>query len=236
MIWIVVRLGKKVNSGTLFTHGKTKQDVSQPVAPTTVEQRLARKNELKASGTLLIALPDKNQLKFNSHKDSKTLMEAVEKRFEGNTETKKVQKTILKQYQSTSPQFDNEDLKQIDVDDLKEMDLRWQMAMLTMWARRKGHFAKECRSPKDPRRPDTADLQRRTVPIETSTSNALVSQCDDLVFNIAHIAVETDHLSFNVQLSPSKLKQDLSYTSKPSAPIIEDWVSDSEEESEPKDP
>nr|GFB83691.1 ribonuclease H-like domain-containing protein [Tanacetum cinerariifolium] len=38
--------------------------------------------------------------------------------------------------QSTSPQLDNEDLKQIDVDDLEEMDLRWKMAMLTMRARR----------------------------------------------------------------------------------------------------
>nr|GFC18792.1 hypothetical protein [Tanacetum cinerariifolium] len=69
--------------------------------------------------------------------------------------------------QSTSPQFDNKDLKQIDVDDLEEMDLRW-----------KGHFAKECRSPKDPRRPDTAELQKMTVSVKTSTSNALVSQCD----------------------------------------------------------
>nr|GEW46234.1 hypothetical protein [Tanacetum cinerariifolium] len=34
------------------------------------------------------------------------------------------------------PQLDNEDLKQIDLDDLKEMDLKWQMAMLTMKARR----------------------------------------------------------------------------------------------------
>nr|GFC94485.1 hypothetical protein [Tanacetum cinerariifolium] len=59
--------------------------------------------------------------------------------------------------QSTSPQFDNEDLKQIDVDDLEEMDLRWQMAMLTMRARRKGHFARECRSPKDPRRLGAAE-------------------------------------------------------------------------------
>nr|GFB87176.1 hypothetical protein [Tanacetum cinerariifolium] len=33
--------------------------------------------------------------------------------------------------QSTSPQFDNDDLKQIDVDDLEEMDLKWQMAMLS---------------------------------------------------------------------------------------------------------
>nr|GFA77882.1 hypothetical protein [Tanacetum cinerariifolium] len=44
------------------------EGVSQPVAPTTAEQRLARKNELKARGTLLMALPDKLQLKFNSHK------------------------------------------------------------------------------------------------------------------------------------------------------------------------
>nr|GFD02034.1 hypothetical protein [Tanacetum cinerariifolium] len=38
--------------------------------------------------------------------------------------------------QSSSPQLDNEDLKQIDVDDLEEMDLKWQMAMLTMRAMR----------------------------------------------------------------------------------------------------
>nr|GEZ01130.1 hypothetical protein [Tanacetum cinerariifolium] len=75
--------------------------VVQPVAPTTAEQKLARKNELKARGTLLMALPYKHQLKFNSHKDAKTLMEAIEKRFGGNTETKKVQKTFLKQ------QFEN---------------------------------------------------------------------------------------------------------------------------------
>nr|GEX22806.1 ribonuclease H-like domain-containing protein [Tanacetum cinerariifolium] len=51
-----------------------------PVAPTTAEQRLPRKNELKARGTLLMALPDKHQLKFNIHNDAKTLMEAIEKR------------------------------------------------------------------------------------------------------------------------------------------------------------
>nr|GEW73533.1 reverse transcriptase domain-containing protein [Tanacetum cinerariifolium] len=54
--------------------------VLQPVSPTTAEQRLARKNELKAHSTLIMALPDKHQLKFNYHKDAKTLMEAIEKR------------------------------------------------------------------------------------------------------------------------------------------------------------
>nr|GEX72365.1 ribonuclease H-like domain-containing protein [Tanacetum cinerariifolium] len=68
---------------------KNGKRVVQPVAPTTAEQRLARKNELKAHGTLLMALPDKHQLKFNIDKDAKTLMEAIEKRFGGNKETKK---------------------------------------------------------------------------------------------------------------------------------------------------
>nr|GEV88019.1 ribonuclease H-like domain-containing protein [Tanacetum cinerariifolium] len=71
--------------------------VVQPVAHRSAEQKVARRNELKACGTLLLALPDKHQLKFNSHKDAKTLIEAIEKRFGGNTKTKKVQKTLLKQ-------------------------------------------------------------------------------------------------------------------------------------------
>nr|GEW98677.1 hypothetical protein [Tanacetum cinerariifolium] len=38
--------------------------------------------------------------------------------------------------QPNSPQLNNEDLQQIHPDDLEEIDLRWQMAMLTMRARR----------------------------------------------------------------------------------------------------
>nr|GFC06946.1 hypothetical protein [Tanacetum cinerariifolium] len=43
---------------------------------------------------------------------------------------------------------------------------------------------------------------------------------------------ENEHLAFNVQLSPSKHEQDL--PSRPSAPIIKDRVSDSEEEDIPQ--
>nr|GEZ98282.1 ribonuclease H-like domain-containing protein [Tanacetum cinerariifolium] len=180
--------------------------------------------------------------------------------------------------QSTSPQLDNEDLKQIDVDDLEEMDLRWQMAMLTMRARRflqktcrnlgahgptsmgfdmskvechnfhrKGYFTRECRSPKDPRKAGTAEPQRRTVPVETSTSNALVSQCDGIgsydwsyqaeeePVNFALMAFSSNSSSDN-ELSPTKPEQHLPHTTRPSAPIIEDWVSNSEEESATKAP
>nr|GEW79745.1 putative ribonuclease H-like domain-containing protein [Tanacetum cinerariifolium]GEX13582.1 putative ribonuclease H-like domain-containing protein [Tanacetum cinerariifolium] len=96
------------------------------------------------------------------------------------------------------------------IDNLKEMDLRWQMVMLTIRARRflknikssmrktlwndiarlvpnkvkyynchkRGHFARECKAP---RSQDTKHKEstRRTVPVETPASAALVS-CDDL--------------------------------------------------------
>ncbi|GKB38929.1 hypothetical protein Tco_0883871 [Tanacetum coccineum] len=61
---------------------------------------LARKNELKARDTLLMALLNEHQLKF-TYKCAKTLMEAIEKRFGGNKESKKTQKTLLKlQYEN----------------------------------------------------------------------------------------------------------------------------------------
>nr|GFD14205.1 hypothetical protein [Tanacetum cinerariifolium] len=47
----------------------------------------------------------------------------------------------------------------------------------------------------------------------------------DLVFHTPPSS-ENEHLAFNVQLSPTKPEQDLS--SRPSAPIIEDYVFDSE--------
>nr|GEZ42478.1 ribonuclease H-like domain-containing protein [Tanacetum cinerariifolium] len=94
-LWEVIINGDSLVPTVVF------KGVVQPAAILTAEQKLARRNELKARGTLLIALPDKHQLKFNSHKDAKTLMEAIEKRFGENTETKNVQKTLLKQ------QFEN---------------------------------------------------------------------------------------------------------------------------------
>ncbi|GJV82315.1 ribonuclease H-like domain-containing protein [Tanacetum coccineum] len=111
--------------------------------------------------------------------------------------------------QSNSPQLDNEDLQQIHPDDLKEMDLRWQMAMLTMRERRflkntrrkfsmngtetigfdkskvecfnchkRGYFARECKAPRNQEN-RIRESTRRSVPMETTTSNALIS-CDGL--------------------------------------------------------
>ncbi|GJW25799.1 hypothetical protein Tco_0039610 [Tanacetum coccineum] len=65
------------------------------------------------------------------------------------------------------------------IDNLKEMDLRWQMAMLTMRERR---FLKNTRrrlivNGNETIGFDKSKITRRVVPVETTTSNALVS-CD----------------------------------------------------------
>ncbi|GJS72237.1 putative ribonuclease H-like domain-containing protein [Tanacetum coccineum] len=91
---------------------RTVDGVEQTYPPTTAEEKLARKNELKARGTLLMALPNEHQLKFNTYKCAKTLMEAIEKRFGGNKESKKTQKTLLKQQYENLNRSSSEGLDQ----------------------------------------------------------------------------------------------------------------------------
>nr|GEW39280.1 ribonuclease H-like domain, reverse transcriptase, RNA-dependent DNA polymerase [Tanacetum cinerariifolium] len=157
--------------------------VDKTYPPTTVEEKLAKKNELKVRGTLLMALPNEHQLNFNSYKSSKPLMEAINKRF-----------------------GDNKDLKQIDPGDLEVIDLKWQMAMLTMRARRflqktgmnlgvkgtdtrecynchrRGHLTRECKASKHQENRNR-ETTTRTMPVHETTSNALVSQCDALGYD-----------------------------------------------------
>ncbi|GJT04021.1 putative ribonuclease H-like domain-containing protein [Tanacetum coccineum] len=89
-LWEVILNGNKVLKRKI-------REVEQEYEPTTTEEKQDRRNEMKARGTLLMALPNKDQLKFHSYKDAKLLMEAIEKRCGGNKESKKVQRTLLKQ-------------------------------------------------------------------------------------------------------------------------------------------
>nr|GEV37199.1 hypothetical protein [Tanacetum cinerariifolium] len=169
--------------------------VLQPVAPTTAEQKLARKNELKAREfrqirdrlqklvsqleihgvslsqedvnlkflrsllskwkTHTLIWRNKADLEEQSLNDlfkSLKIYEAeVKQSFSTGTTTQNLAFVSSSNTDSTTESvsaaasvfaiypkmpLDNEDLKQIDVDNLEEMDLRWQMDMLTMRARR----------------------------------------------------------------------------------------------------
>ncbi|GJY94770.1 ribonuclease H-like domain-containing protein [Tanacetum coccineum] len=377
---------------------KVVEGVETTIAPTTAEEKAKRRLELKARSTLLMGIPNEHQLKFNSIKDAKSLLQAVEKSSEVLDQTfDRLQKLIsqleihgesisqedvnqkflrslspewnthtivwrnkpeidtlslddlynnLKIYepevkgtsssstntqnvafvssnntnstngavntahgattastqatvvnsttidnlsdavicaffasQPNSPQLDNEDLQQINPDDLEEMDLRWQMAMLTMRARRflkntgrkltmngtktigfdkskvecynchkRGHFARECRAPRNQENRNKENT-RRVVPVETTTSNALIS-CDgnfmppkhDFSFSgIKEFVNEPIVSKPTVKKHVVETSEAKASANKPKvvrknngAPIIKDYVFDSEEEDVPQ--
>nr|GEU94760.1 ribonuclease H-like domain-containing protein [Tanacetum cinerariifolium] len=179
-----------------------------------------------------MTLPDKHQLKFNIHKDAKSLMEAIKKRLQKlisqleildleeqslddlfnnlkiyeaevnissttshNTQniafvssnnidnTNESVYTVLNVFAASSKASVSTLLNMDSLSDA-EMDLKWQMVMLTMRARRflqktgrnlGANGTTAIRSPRDNKNKDTPI---RTVPVKVSTSNALVSQCD----------------------------------------------------------
>ncbi|GJR98833.1 hypothetical protein Tco_0271007 [Tanacetum coccineum] len=147
----------KPENGNIALKTTLVEGVERVIPPTTTEEKAQRRLELKARSTLLMGIPNEHQLKFSSIKDAKSLLHAIEKRFGGNATTKKTQRNLLKQYQSNSLQLDNEDLQQIHPNYLDEIDLR------------------------APRNQENGNRERtrRSVPVETTTSNALIS-CDGL--------------------------------------------------------
>ncbi|GJT85163.1 hypothetical protein Tco_1066880 [Tanacetum coccineum] len=86
-----------VNGDSVSTLTSASVGAEGPIPPKTAEQKLARKNEIKAKSSCMLAIPDEHILKFHAYKDAKSIWEAIKNRFGGNKESKKMQKTILKQ-------------------------------------------------------------------------------------------------------------------------------------------
>nr|GEV06046.1 putative ribonuclease H-like domain-containing protein [Tanacetum cinerariifolium] len=154
--------------------------------PVTNEEKAQKKNDVKARSMLLMALPNEHLMTFNQYKDAKTLFAAIETRFVGNEATKKTQKTLLKQlyenFSATSTksldlifnrlqklvnQLAVLDLKQIHEDDLEEMDLKWQLALLSMRAKRVPRNQEN--------RTKNQETTRRTVNVEDSSSKVIMT-------------------------------------------------------------
>ncbi|GJZ92695.1 hypothetical protein Tco_0664760 [Tanacetum coccineum] len=155
-----------------------------------------------------------------------SLLQLIEKRIRrGKLLLKRLAKSS-KAHQPNSPQLDNEDLQQINPDDLEEMDLRWQMAMLTIRARR---FLKNTRR-------KTSSLGYNAV-LPPYTGNFMPPKPDLSFFGLEEfvnepIVSEPTVKKPVVETSEAKASADKPKAVKKNngAPIIEDWVSDSEEE------
>ncbi|GJT33685.1 ribonuclease H-like domain-containing protein [Tanacetum coccineum] len=90
-------LWEVIKNGNTPPIKKVVEGVETTIAPATAKEKAQRRLELKARSTLLMGIPNEHQLMFNSIKDAKSLLQAVEKRFGGNAATKKTQRNLLKQ-------------------------------------------------------------------------------------------------------------------------------------------
>nr|GEW24658.1 putative reverse transcriptase domain-containing protein [Tanacetum cinerariifolium] len=221
-------LWKVIENGATLLKTNVVKGVTTEVPITTTEEKAQKRLEVKARSNLMMGISNEHQLKFNSIKNAKKFLEAVEKRFVNTAHGVSTTSTQVNAAYSTnidnlsdvvicsffasqpnSPRLVHEDLEQIDPNDIEEMDLRWQIAMLTMRAKRYlkkirrkltvnvnentgfdksnvecynchkiKHFARECRAPRNQDNKNK-ESSKRSVPVETSTSIALVS-CDGL--------------------------------------------------------
>nr|GFB69626.1 hypothetical protein [Tanacetum cinerariifolium] len=202
-----------IENGNSLPKTQTVEGVETVMPITSAEDKAQKRLEVKAMSTLMMGVPNEHQLKFNSIKDAKSLLEVIEKSNATNsTNIDNLGDAIICAFlasQSNSSKLINKDLEQIHPDDIEEMDLKWQMAMLTMRAKRflkntgrkldlNGNetiaFDKtkvECynfhkrnhfvREYKAPKAQDNRNREstRRNVLVETTNSSALVS-CEGL--------------------------------------------------------
>ncbi|GKB77397.1 ribonuclease H-like domain-containing protein [Tanacetum coccineum] len=151
-----------------------------PIPPKTVEQKLARKNELKAKSTLLLAIPDEHLLKFHGIKDSKTLC-YLPGRCKSEIDMKStISLEVIVNGDSVSTaapaSAGAEDLEKIDTNDLEEMDLKcFDKTKVECYnCHRRGHFGRECRAPRNQGKRNGDNL-RRVILVETPANVMVVT-------------------------------------------------------------
>ncbi|GJV60279.1 hypothetical protein Tco_1466379 [Tanacetum coccineum] len=227
------------------------EGVEKVIPPTTTEEKAQKRLEVKARSILMMGILNEHQLKFNSIKGAKLLLEDVEKRFglvtaqaintangvfAANTQVNaanidKLSDAVICAFlasQLNNPQLAMR-LQQIYPIIWKEMDLRWQMAMLTMRVRR---FLKNTGKKLIINGNESVGFDKSKWSATTTTRRDILLKSVELqeikttrTRKSQEGAEEGPNIS-STAYSSSSLTQRKSNDS----PIIEDWVSDSEEE------
>ncbi|GJT93907.1 ribonuclease H-like domain-containing protein [Tanacetum coccineum] len=96
-LWDVIENGNSFKPEPRVTANEDGTSTSSLPGPVTNEEKIQKKNDVKARSMLLMALPNEHLLTFSQYKEAKTLFEAIQARFGGNNATRKTQKTLLKQ-------------------------------------------------------------------------------------------------------------------------------------------
>ncbi|GJY32845.1 putative ribonuclease H-like domain-containing protein [Tanacetum coccineum] len=96
-LWDVIENGNSFKLEPRVTANADGTSTSSLPGPVTNEEKIQKKNDVKARSMLLMALPNEHLLTFSQYKEAKTLFEAIQARFGGNDATRKTQKTLLKQ-------------------------------------------------------------------------------------------------------------------------------------------
>nr|GFA86256.1 ribonuclease H-like domain-containing protein [Tanacetum cinerariifolium] len=95
---------------------------------TTAEEHIVVQKELKARTTLLQSIPDDHVADFHYMDDAKDIWNAVKARFGGNTESKKMRKSMLKQ-ELLEFRIEDED---INLKFLRALPSSWSKVALTL--------------------------------------------------------------------------------------------------------
>ncbi|GJY44624.1 hypothetical protein Tco_0432837 [Tanacetum coccineum] len=112
-LWEIIEEGNSFKPVARTTTNEDGTSTTTIPGAVTAEQKILKKNDLKARSILMMTLPSEHLLTFNKHKDAKSLFEAIEARFGGNEATKKTQKTLLKQMYETFNASSSESLDSI---------------------------------------------------------------------------------------------------------------------------
>ncbi|GJT18061.1 putative ribonuclease H-like domain-containing protein [Tanacetum coccineum] len=208
-------LWEVIENGNVPSVTKIVEGVETTIAPSTTKEKAQRRLELKARSTLLMGIPNEHQLKFNSIKDAKSLLQAVEKRLQKLISLESVEARLLV-YKKNKSVYE-EDIKLLKC----EIYLK-EAAIIEIVNKCKTSLGYNAVPP-----PYTGNFMPPKPNLSFSGLEEFVNEPIVSEPTVKKPVVETSKAKDSAD-KPKEVRKNNG------APVIEDWVSDSEEEDVPQ--